>query len=158
VFWYELRSDLVICQSHNPVGLSTKSDLFFMSLNVQQTSRTSLVCAKCGRDIANLNGPARWPRCLTSYQKRGSHRRHRPRLCLDTQQNLVNNVVILLAFFSFVLYIFLFIVLCVFVFYNHCCLVRINKWMDGLTQARTRLITSSLSHYLKVSFSTSEFL
>ena len=22
--------------------------------------------------------------------------------------------------------------LCIFVFYNHCCLVRINKWMDGL--------------------------
>jgi len=21
--------------------------------------------------------------------------------------------------------------LCIFVFYNHCCLVRINKWMDG---------------------------
>jgi len=22
-------------------------------------------------------------------------------------------------------------ILCIFVFYNHCCLVRINKWMDG---------------------------
>jgi len=36
-------------------------------------------------------------------------------------------------FILFLLYIFsVHCTLCIFVFYNHCCLVRINKWMDGL--------------------------
>ena len=40
-------------------------------------------------------------------------------------------ITVFIFIFNYVFYIFLFIVLCVFfVFYNHCCLVRINKWMN----------------------------
>ena len=44
-------------------------------------------------------------------------------------------VLLLLLFFYFIFIYFVYFsvhcTLCIFVFYNHCCLVRINKWMDG---------------------------
>jgi len=33
VFYSELRTDLVICQSDNPFGLTAKSDLFFQVIH-----------------------------------------------------------------------------------------------------------------------------
>ena len=45
--------------------------------------------------------------------------------------------------------------LCIFVFYNHCCLVRINKWMDGWimmppTSARVREATKPSSIHVRI--------
>jgi len=38
------------------------------------------------------------------------------------------------CFFYFIYFVYFSVhcTLCIFVIYNHCCLVRINKWMDGI--------------------------
>ena len=50
-------------------------------------------------------------------------------------------ITVLFYFILFLLYIFsVHCTWCIFVFYNHCCLVRINKWMDGWIGLRYRNI------------------